>query len=69
MQDASDHRRSRVQLATAFGEDAAGYETALSLLGTEGEVLIAMEATGHYWMNLWGKECVQTCCNRVGARD
>jgi transposase len=39
--------------ATAFGEDAAGYQRALALLGTPGEVLIAMEATGHYWKNLF----------------
>ena len=39
--------------ATPFGEDAAGYQKALSLLGTPGEVLIAMEATGHYWKNLF----------------
>ena len=39
--------------ATAFAEDAAGYDQALTLLGTPGEVLIAMEATGHYWKNLF----------------
>src|ERR1700720_3884794 len=39
--------------ATPFGEDAAGYQKALTLLGTPGEVLIAMEATGHYWKNLF----------------
>jgi transposase len=39
--------------ATPFGEDAAGYEKVLALLGSPGEVLIAMEATGHYWKNLF----------------
>lgn len=39
--------------ATAFTEDIAGYQKALELLGTPGEVLIAMEATGHYWKNLF----------------
>ncbi len=39
--------------ATPFGEDAAGYQKALALLGTPGEVLVAMEATGHYWKNLF----------------
>jgi transposase len=39
--------------ATPFTEDAAGYQRALTLLGTPGEVLIAMEATGHYWKNLF----------------
>jgi len=39
--------------ATPFTEDAAGYQKALALLGSAGEVLIAMEATGHYWKNLF----------------
>jgi transposase len=38
---------------TPFGENAAGYEKALQLLGAPGNVLIAMEATGHYWKNLF----------------
>lgn len=39
--------------ATPFGEDAAGYEKALGLLGSAEQLLIAMEATGHYWKNLF----------------
>ncbi len=39
--------------ATPFTEDAAGYEKVLALLGTPNDVLIAMEATGHYWKNLF----------------
>ena len=39
--------------ATPFSEDAAGYQKALALLGSPGEVLVAMEATGHYWKNLF----------------
>ena len=39
--------------ATAFTEEAAGYEKVLALLGPANEVLIAMEATGHYWKNLF----------------
>jgi transposase len=38
---------------TPFAEDAMGYQKVLGLLGTPGEVLIAMEATGHYWKNLF----------------
>jgi transposase len=38
---------------TPFGEDTVGYQRALALLATPGEVLIAMEATGHYWKNLF----------------
>jgi transposase len=39
--------------STPFTEDATGYQKVLDLLGTPGEVLIAMEATGHYWKNLF----------------
>ncbi|HUH95038.1 MAG TPA: IS110 family transposase [Casimicrobiaceae bacterium] len=39
--------------ATAFAEDAAGYQKALDLLGAASEVLIAMAASGHYWKNLF----------------
>lgn len=39
--------------ATPFAEDALGYEKLLGLLGTPGEGLVAMEATGHYWKNLF----------------
>ena len=38
---------------TAFAEDDLGYQNALTLLGTPGEVLVSMEATGHYWKNLF----------------
>lgn len=39
--------------ATAFTEDAAGYQKVLALLGAANDLLIAMEATGHYWKNLF----------------
>jgi transposase len=39
--------------ATLFTEDDLGYQKVLTLLGPPGEVLIAMEATGHYWKNLF----------------
>lgn len=38
-----------------FGEDAGGYGKLFELLGAAGEVLVAMEATGHYWKNLFGE--------------
>src|SRR5262249_9459053 len=38
---------------TVFTEDAAGYEKLLALLGKPEDCLIAMEATGHYWQNLF----------------
>lgn len=40
---------------TGFGEDAGGYGKLFELLGTAGEVLVALEATGHYWKNLFAE--------------
>lgn len=38
---------------TPFGEDAPGYAKLRELLGSPEDVLVAMEATGHYWQNLF----------------
>lgn len=38
---------------TSFSEDASGYEKLFGLLGGPADVLVAMEATGHYWQNLF----------------
>jgi transposase len=38
---------------TPFTEDAGGYEKLLALLGEPADTLVAMEATGHYWKNLF----------------
>ena len=38
---------------TVFGEDAEGYAKLPSLLGPPTDILVAMEATGHYWKNLF----------------
>jgi transposase len=38
---------------TSFGEEADGYATLLSTLGSPEDCLVAMEATGHYWKNLF----------------
>lgn len=35
-----------------FGEDTAGYAELMKSLGDPKDVLVAMEATGHYWKNL-----------------
>jgi transposase len=48
-----DEASGTVVKPTSFGEDAAGYEKLLGLLGAPAEVLVAMEATGHYWQNLF----------------
>jgi transposase len=39
--------------STPFAEDATGYDKLLALLGPPSDVLVAMEATGHYWKNLF----------------
>jgi transposase len=36
-----------------FGEDAAGYQQVRDLLGDPHDCVVAMEATGHYWRNLF----------------
>jgi transposase len=38
---------------TPFSEDAAGYEKLFDRLGSPADTLVAMEATGHYWKNLF----------------
>lgn len=38
---------------TSFREDAAGYEKLFGILGSPEDWLVAMEATGHYWKNLF----------------
>ena len=38
---------------TEFTEDAEGYRKLLQLLGEPKDCLVAMEATGHYWQNLF----------------
>jgi len=48
-----DERSEVVVKPTSFNEEAAGYEKLFGLLGTPGDVLVAMEATGHYWQNLF----------------
>jgi transposase len=38
---------------TTFSENADGYAKLMSLLESPAEILVAMEATGHYWKNLF----------------
>jgi transposase len=44
---------------TKIAEDAAGYESLLELLGEPIDTLVAMEATGHYWKNLFAMLAVR----------
>jgi transposase len=39
--------------STFFGEEAAGYQRVRDLLDDPHDCLVAMEATGHYWRNLF----------------
>ncbi len=39
---------------TSFGEDAAGHQRLFGLLGSPTDLLVVMEATGHYGRNLCG---------------
>jgi transposase len=49
-----DESSGVVLKATKFTEDAVGYEKLRSLLGSASEcAVVAMEATGHYWQNLF----------------
>jgi transposase len=48
-----DETSAAVVKPTSFTEDAKGYEKLLELLGGPADVLVAMEATGHYWQNLF----------------
>jgi transposase len=44
---------------TTFGEDATGYAKLFGLLGSPADLLVAMEATGHYWKNLFAALATQ----------
>ena len=48
-----DERGTVLERPTGFTEDSAGYEKVIELLGAPGDLLVAMEATGHYWRNLF----------------
>jgi transposase len=49
-----DEASAMLEKSTGFTEDSNGYEKLFKLLGpAEGVALVAMEATGHYWKNLF----------------
>jgi transposase len=48
-----DETGAVLQRPTGFREDAEGYQQLLTLLGPPAETLVVMEATGHYWQNLF----------------
>jgi transposase len=49
----ADEASAIVLKATSFTEDAEGYRRIRELLGEPKDCLVAMEATGHYWQNLF----------------
>src|SRR4029077_18074928 len=42
-----------VRKATRFGEDAEGYARLLDVVKPSDDVQVGMEATGHYWQNVY----------------
>lgn len=54
-----DEKSEVVVKPTPFAEDASGYAKLFGLLGAPAEVLVAMEATGHYWKNLFAALAAQ----------
>lgn len=48
-----DEKSEMLVKPTPFSEDALGYEKLLGLIGDPTGTLVAMEATGHYWKNLF----------------
>lgn len=49
----TDERGDVLVKPTAFTEDAGGYAKLVEALGPPEDLLVAMEATGHYWRNLF----------------
>lgn len=47
-----NEREEVVQRPTSFGEDAEGYERLRAVIGSSEGLVVALEATGHYWQNL-----------------
>jgi transposase len=48
-----DEDGATMQKPTTVGEDSAGYARLFEVLGDPADVQVAMEATGHYWQNLF----------------
>ena len=48
-----DESGKPVRKPTPFSEGASGYEQLRAMIGQPEDTLVAMEATGHYWQNLF----------------
>lgn len=49
-----DEASAAVLRPTPFAADAAGHASLFGMLGSPADVLVAMQATGHYSRNLFG---------------
>lgn len=56
---AVDEQSATAIRSTQFSEDAAGYRKLFELLGPAMDTLVVMEATGHYWKNLFAHLAAQ----------
>ena len=67
-----DERAEVLVASSGFGEDSEGYAKLLAQLGDPADVLVAMEATGHYWQNLFavlsGKGFTVALLNALSTR-
>jgi len=48
-----DEQGEVLRRSIPFGEDSSGYTRLFELLGSPDDCLVALEATGHYWRNLF----------------
>jgi transposase len=48
-----DEGGQRLGKPVTFQEDAHGYRRLREVLGTPQDLFVAMEATGHYWQNVF----------------
>lgn len=52
-----DEASNVLMKSTSITDDAVGYEKLIALIGPPTEILVVMEATGHYWRNLFAYLC------------
>lgn len=50
-----DETQQVIVKSRQFSEDATGYERVVKALGGSEDLLVVMEATGHYWRNLYAR--------------
>jgi len=55
----ADEASTLVLKSTSVTDDAGGYERLIALIGSPTDILVVMEATGHYWRNLFAYLCAR----------